>query len=480
MRYADTDEETFCECHGDEQNPLKLNSSLVSVLSHEVFVDGKRKRGAVVGYGRKVIPEAEQRRHLHGPYVDHVCKTHERFPQERKVLRHDYLECGQVINCMPGFAGTKNLCNMNPCGHWNEIIEYSLRLFFKFKLSLPEFLSLEMAQLTQPHCAFLYVAAAHALLQQTGSLLSLGSVHRRGYNFGYLLVRVMCEIDQKIRRTGCPLPPRCYNCYRPIPFPTIAEWNKCGDGHLCLCLSAPTKEQLGSTKQVRQQQYNNINKAKANLHPGVGNLGINHEMGYGSMLGTHGHWCGSEIEVTKSNSLMWLIEKFVPKQQRKTVKVADMIDNTQAALETRFCRDFGKRESENIICKVFRVEGSDGGFFDIYIVGSNIYLLGKQGVTVLPPGVNEGEDGAIELKGPLLNQFPFHGVYVTIDDIRRELGSFEHPLTISGLSRQFKSGLFSTEQVTETKLRFSLETTVGRNSWFDDVFANAETHVRRL
>ena len=238
---------------------------------------------------------------------------------------------------------------------------------------------------------------------------------------------------------------------------------------------------MGDNKTVRREQYNKIRQAVGDLYPDVGALGMNHNLAIAATIGTHHLWCGTEIELTKSRAIKWLITEFlqhVPEPERKKIKVEDMYANIKAGLENRFKDLFTLCLTENIVCKVYRGANqsgrTDGAFFDIYIDGQNIYELRHDGVTVVPPGNKE----PVKIKGTILDKVPYHGVYIPIDNLRREMASFQRPLTMQSLSVSFKDGLFDMRRVTDYELPFEVATSVVHNQWFDDVFSAAEKYVR--
>jgi hypothetical protein len=82
-----------------------------------------------------------------------------------------------------------NKCNLNPWDHYSSIIEMTLLLDRKYKLNLPERLSLLRAMAVTPNTAYIFVAAASSMLQQG----KLDSKHQKGYRFGFLLASMMMD-----------------------------------------------------------------------------------------------------------------------------------------------------------------------------------------------------------------------------------------------------------------------------------------------
>jgi hypothetical protein len=103
---------------------------------------------------------------IHGPYVDFICKQYSMFEEKRKYLSPSLFSTRTtVVKCIPKLVILKNPCNLNPWGHYSSLIKATLLLDQKYLLSLPERLSLLWAMAVTPNSAYLYVAAATALLQ---------------------------------------------------------------------------------------------------------------------------------------------------------------------------------------------------------------------------------------------------------------------------------------------------------------------------
>ena len=114
---------------------------------------------------------------VHGPYVEFICNEYSKFPEEQKSLSPSLFSNGAVVKCVPGLRLLQNPCNLDPWGHYSSIIEATLLLDRKFKLRLPEQLSLLRAMGVTPNGAYLYVAAATAFLEVS----SINPRHRKAY-----------------------------------------------------------------------------------------------------------------------------------------------------------------------------------------------------------------------------------------------------------------------------------------------------------
>jgi hypothetical protein len=98
------------------------------------------------------------------------CNEYDKFDEERKHLSPTLFSTGTPVQrSIPLFESYHIPCNVDPWIHYGSIIEWTLRLDFKFKLKLPERLSLLRAMAVTPNSAYLFVAAASTILQ-TGHL----------------------------------------------------------------------------------------------------------------------------------------------------------------------------------------------------------------------------------------------------------------------------------------------------------------------
>jgi hypothetical protein len=196
---------------------------MVPTFSKVVILDGRRWRCAVIGYSRRFVDKYLVRASIHGNYINFICDEYDRFDDNRKCLSSSLFTTGhQVVHCVPSFKVVKNPCNLGPWGHYSSIVEMSLLLDWRFKLNLPERLSLLRAMAVTPNSAYLYVAAAAALLQES----SINPKHRVDYRFGLLLAHTMLDIHSSLvaeRRTN---PPRRFNCYSAYTVPDETHWNQ--------------------------------------------------------------------------------------------------------------------------------------------------------------------------------------------------------------------------------------------------------------
>jgi hypothetical protein len=138
---------------------------LVPTFAKIVFLEGVRHRCALIGYSRHSLDEFLAQRDVHGNYIDFICEEYETFKEEIKHLSPALFLLGElVVNCIPKFVVVKNPCNLDHWGHYSSIIEATLLLDRKYKLNLPEQLSLLRAMAVTPSSSYLYVAAATSLL----------------------------------------------------------------------------------------------------------------------------------------------------------------------------------------------------------------------------------------------------------------------------------------------------------------------------
>ena len=83
------------------------------------------------------------------------------FDDGRKYLSPAlFVEGTPIDDSIPKFPVIKNLCNLDPWGHYSSILQSTLLLDRKYKLNLPERLSLLRAMAVTPNSAYLFVAGA--------------------------------------------------------------------------------------------------------------------------------------------------------------------------------------------------------------------------------------------------------------------------------------------------------------------------------
>ena len=359
-----TNLEQPCRYHCDEMNSKLFQYQCVPTLSRIVVINGKRSRCAVIGYSRRSVDDYLVAAGVHGTYTEFICDEYEKFHNERKLLSPSLFSNGQpVVNCIPSFPVLKNACNMDPWGHYSSLIEATLLLDQRFRLNLPERLSLLRAMAVTPNSGYLYVAAAASLLQ----LRHLDSKHRKQYRFGLLMANTMQDISTSLNKEKRKVPPRRFNCYATYQVPGEKEWTKECERLLLLHLITAPGTKL---KSNRQTAYKEVRHSLASIFPYVDVLGGNHLVAIAGTLGFLPLWVTSEIEIHKGKPLNWLLMKFFDdKAERTKIKVDDVISNIMAALKTRYSVEFTKRTVENIVCKVYRVHTknkTDGRFFDSY------------------------------------------------------------------------------------------------------------------
>jgi hypothetical protein len=467
-----TNLENPCRYHVDVMNSSMLQYQLVPTFAKIVVLDGVRYRCALIGYSRRSVDEFLARRDVHGNYVDFICDEYETFKEERKHLSPELFSLGEpVVGCIPKFVVLKNSCNLDPWGHYSSIIEATLLLDQKYKLNLPERLSLLRAMAVTPNSSYLYVAAATALLHQR----SLNPKHRKKYRFGFLMARMMRDIHLKLINDKRQLPPRRFCCYAKYRVPDLEDWNHECDRLLLLHLTTPDPK----LKSDRRTAYKEVRHSMANIFPYVDVLGGNHLVAIAGTLGLLPLWVTMEIEIHKGRSLVWLLEKFFEdKQERSQIKSDDVISNVMAALKTRHGCDFSKRSVENIVCKVFRrhtKNNSDDLFHDILLPKQNLYTVQGNHLRIM------SADGRSthKQKGPLLNMVPFGGKYITMEAVRAHVPQ-DWPSwdpTIEGLGPTFMEGLFNGRRDTYPDFQFEVVTKIPKNQWLLNKFVSTEKRM---
>ena len=474
LRIAVNDVDAPCQCHSDRHNPDTLENSIVTSVSKGCVNRGKRKRAVVVVYGRKSIDDLSDRAERHGPYVDYLCEQYNAFPEERKVLDHRYLRSGVPVNCVAGLNVLKVPCNLDPWGHYGSVTEYALRLQVKYNLSYPELVSVGRALGVTPNTSHHFVAAACCLLQQD----TLDRRHRVDYRFGYLLANIMMEIDAKIRRERSPLPPRRYNHYSRFILPTYVEWIDQCESMLCTCLSALSEQEVGRSKTARQAAYKQVRSGIASAIPQVDHLGSNHFVGCFATWGILPLWCAGKIELTKTRPVQWLLDKFFTKAEQKKIKLEDVFANVSAAIEARTGSKCSKRKTENTNCKVCRLNrpngDTDARFQETYVPGQATYTYNGSAIIVT---LASGEEHV--LRRPLIDRFPYHGVYVSRERLWSEIGPVGRPLTGTSLSQTFRKGIFDANRHSMcTYVPFELTRTPTGNRWLGSVFRACDYRLK--
>ena len=409
---------------------------------------------------------------VHRTYIDFVCNEYNKFDEERKHLSPALFSLGvPVRNCIPGFAMHKNPCNLDPWGHYSSALESTLLLERKFKLSLPERLSLLRAMAVAPNSAYMYVAMASSLLQ----VRHLNPIHHKNYQFGLLLANLMTDIHKALVTEKRTLPPRRFNCYAKYIVPDEQEWNKQCDRLLLLHFTTPDTK----VKSEQRSAYKEVRCLLADIFPYVDVLGGNHLVAIAGTLGVLPLWVTSEIEIHKGRSITWLLTKFFPdKQERTKIKVDDVVANVKAALTTRCDTNFSRRTVENIVCKVFRrytKNKSDAWFHDILLPQQNLYSVKQKAVQVMSVDGNSTE----MLKHPLLHMVPFHGMYISLEELHQQIPN-DWPgwePSLSGLGRHLLDGLFDSARGNYPEPNFEINQPTVNNRWLSDKFCITERRM---
>jgi hypothetical protein len=471
-----TNMEHPCGYHVDEMNSNLPQYECVPTFSKKVVVDGTRFRCALIGFSRRSVDNFLENDNENKAYIDFVCDEYEKFTDERKHLSPTlFVEGTTVEDSIPKFPVIKNLCNLDPWGHYSSILESTLLLDRQYKLSLPERISLLRAMAVTPNSAYLFVAGAASLLQRP----KLDTQHRSGYRFGLLLANVMRDIHQALLFEKKDLPPRRFNCYATYQVPDEQEWKHQCDRLLILHLTTSTSPP--KLKAERRSAYEKVRSSLANVFPYIDVLGGNHLAAIAGTLGILPLWVTSEIEIDKTGrSFEWLLAMFFENEkERSLVKPDDVISNLMAALKTRFVGDFSRRSVENIVCKVYRIHtksNSDRRFFDILIPKQNLYSVHANIIRIM------SADGKSthKRKGPLLNMVPFQGAYVTSEELRSRIPDtwtgWER--TVAGLGRVFTQGLFGRKRDTYPDFPFELhQQGIPKNRWLFDKFGQTEARM---
>jgi hypothetical protein len=465
-----------CGYHVDEMNSSLPQYSCVPTFSKKVVVDGTRFRCALIGFSRRSVDDFLENDNENKAYINFICDEYEMFDDGRKHLSPAlFLEGTPIEDSIPKFPVIKNLCNLDPWGHYSSILQSTLLLDRKYKLSLPERLSLIRAMAVTPNSAYLFVAGAASLLQRP----KLDPQHRSGYRFGLLLANVMKDIHLSLLAEKKHVPPRRYSCYAAYHVPDEQEWKHQCDRLLILHLATPTTPP--KLKHERRTAYEKIRSSLADVFPYVDVLGGNHLAAIAGTLGILPLWVTSEIEIDKTGrSFEWLLTKFFDNErERSSIKPDDVISNLMAALKTRFAGDFSRRSVENIVCKVYRrhTKGrSDRRFFDILFLHQNLYSVHANIIRIMSADGKETH----KRKGPLLNMVPYQGSYITMEELRTHIptswSGWER--SVAGLGREFTQGLFGRKRDTYPDFPFVLhEQGIPKNRWLYDKFAVTESRM---
>lgn len=226
---------------------------------------------------------------VHGTCIDFVCSKYELFKDKRKHISSILFTSGvPVQGCIPLVPVQKNPCNMDPWGHYSSVPESTLQLDRKFKLNLPERMSLLRAMTVTPNSSYLYVSATTALLQQD----DLDPEHREDFRFGLLVANLMIYIHRSLIGQKLRLPPRQFNCYATYCVPDEPEWNMQCEKLLLLSLTSADSKQ---TKSERQTAYHQIRQDLCEVLPYVDVLGGNHLVAVAGTLGLLPFWVTNEI-----------------------------------------------------------------------------------------------------------------------------------------------------------------------------------------
>lgn len=330
-----SDAESPLEIHCDagqpsKFDPLERKHACIASLSKGVRVDGKLRRLVFLGFGRKSLFDAEKRIGRVAPMVDFVCSEFEKFGAGRTDLSHEELRKGEPVPSVPGLHCLKNPCNLDAFGFVVSTLSYLMKLEKKFQLTQAERVAILWAQGQFPNTSYHFCAAAHTLLQTR----RLDPIHRRGFNFGYLLLRLMVRIDEKIREQGLCLPPRRYCQYKPVPLVKYADFNGSCQRLLLSSLSCPPDEDVTKSPTSRKDAFNTFVKSLDNELKNVSDLGCHHLAGAHGSFGTVPKYCASEVILSKSKPIQWLRDKFALPEE--VVQTVDIFNNVKAALHTRF------------------------------------------------------------------------------------------------------------------------------------------------
>ena len=432
---------------------------------------------------------------LHAPYVDRVCLAYETFDDRRKVLTPSNIESlSEPVACIPGFMMRKVPCSLDPMGFTQSEIYFKLALKRRFKMTLPERVSMIRARGIFPHTTYHFCAAAHSLLQQT----NINPKHREGYNFGFFFMLLMKNIDEKIRDKKLALPPRRYSQYSFPPVPTFVDFESSCRRLLVEILFCKSDGVQVKTVSERKQAYKNLLKSFIRELPKVADLGCLHIFNAEGVLGTLPHYCTTELDLDSSTkAIKWLYENYgIP----SSVRICDLYKNLSAALQTRFGCKFSFRYVENLICKIYRSQNADGKtdrlFSDLAVPDQPMFRIEAKGVSWISKNgkVTFVSGRLLPVRGnfhfqkmtfdiisnllrhvfSMLQEVPFGGRYLPIEDARSKLSSANPSL---GIPRDILRGLFMRAPMERTDPGLLLEeipTPVVYNNWLQDVYTTTE------
>ena len=471
-----SDETSYAGCHSDLLNSNSIPE--IVTMSAGVHIKGVGDvRVGLTCFGRQSIDSALAERAIHGTYVDLICHGYDSFPVERRSLTSKSWASGQDVVCIPGLNVTKFPCNLDPWSFYSPWIWWTLSLVNKFKLTYLELIGCERAMACVPNSTYIFGAASKVLLDQP----EINLIHRRSYNFGYLLLRLMCAINRTIRQQQRTLPPRRFANYREYYFPTYHEYV-----HECNCMLGhsleahrwnQTSHSVGEYRTFYVEQRDKL----AAVLPLVDKLGSNHFIAVFSTLGTYPLWLCSHMDLHRSRAIAWMIDNHVPTSSRSNIRVEQMFLNIFHALKTRFPEErFTKRIVENIICKVYRKlasgNNSDRLFFDLHFPKQVVFSVDGDKVV----GYLEGSGTVVEQGGSLIPKQLFKGKLTEYKDILNKVtaGAMENA-TLESVKNQLSMMENFTNNEWDTP--FPLYSPVARsNRWLDEIFAIVDGELKTL
>ena len=204
--------EDMVACHSDNQNSRKPNHALTVSVSKLTMVNGKEKRFAAIGYGRKSIDDLEVRRDTHHQYSDVLVQEYKNLPSSFRKVSNRHIRSHPDLTTSRDFGLRVSYmpCHSDPLLASSVVIDGILRLNKALSLTCPERVAIAKAVHVFPECHCQFAIAVHAFVAYRN--LIDPEIFRYKFNIGYLFAMFMVEIDTVLKDNNIT-PKKKYNFY---------------------------------------------------------------------------------------------------------------------------------------------------------------------------------------------------------------------------------------------------------------------------
>lgn len=336
-----------CGCHNDNH----VNSNLLS----DVYCISKiinNQRISINAQQRKSVDDFHLRTSDQGELLYALEKYYDSIPNERRVIGK-HLNETPTVTFVPGFPSIKNCCNLDPLSYSLPVVDFCARLAIKFRLNTLELLSLQVAAQVIPNTTLFHSVACRAILEMPPE--KVPSHFRKGFGFGYFVMRVMVDEFTDYRDSGRPQTFLRYNSYRLPVVPTSQQWEERCALTMMFCLHVFSVYPNPSSAKNRGGHYASICNRLGEMWEGFGTLGATHSILQKCLLGLLPLWCLEYAVIAPdARSIKFFNNEFPMQKKIKGQEIDRFCRTVSSRFQTKYNVPFSLRLLENFFCKAYR------------------------------------------------------------------------------------------------------------------------------